>query len=378
MEKQHGGNAGNAAVAAARLSSSLSCSRSDTGVGLCTLVAGDANGDDILSSLADEGVRTAGLVRVDKTPGAVSPFTYIIVDEEKGTRTCIHTPGLCADLLSEDGDGRGVDVRAIARSRVVFFDGRHTAAAVEIARRCVSQEPRPLIVLEAESVRPGLESLMMYADGILTSSNFPSDMTGVEHLGEALRDMLRRFPVKWIVTTMGSSGSVMVERLSTPSAAEDVRTIDEVIEVLRSVLVTPRASSDERAPKALFDIDHSGLGGYTVAGDWVAAGPVVSSPAFRLAEDGGDSSDTAYVCRFASASVLPPALVRDSTGAGDAYNGAIVSALAQGDIPWSVSMILASIVAAINCTNVGAREGLPRLDQMSATLRKLLIGRELG
>ena len=356
LERQHGGNAGNAAVAAARLSPLCA-----GGVGLSTVVAGDAAGDEILASFAAEGVLTDGLVRVDRTPGAVSPFTYIIIDEETDTRTCIHTPGLAADLLSEDGAGRRVDLRAISRSGVVFFDGRHTGAAASIAARCAAAEPRPCVVVEAESVRAGLEGLMAHADGLMTSSHFPGDFTRAATLGGALRALLSRFPaLRWIVTTMGSAGSLMIERVPAAAAAEGgARSIDDAIEALRSAAA--------RGPPA-----GDALGARTGAGDWVGAGPVATSAAFRPPDE-GEGAD-AYVCRFAAAAALPPELVVDSTGAGDAYNGAFCSALARGGLPWSASMTLASVVAAVNCTSVGARGGLPRLDQLSEPLRALLLG----
>ena len=42
------------------------------------------------SELERDGVDTSHIMRA---PGCPSPFTYIIVDKQGGTRTCIHTPG---------------------------------------------------------------------------------------------------------------------------------------------------------------------------------------------------------------------------------------------------------------------------------------------
>lgn len=42
-----------------------------------------------MQGLEDEGVDVSRVVVSDATPSA---FTYVIVDKEGGTRTCLHTP----------------------------------------------------------------------------------------------------------------------------------------------------------------------------------------------------------------------------------------------------------------------------------------------
>lgn len=56
---------------------------------LATKVGSDANGRLILEGLKDEGVDVSRVIVSGATPSA---FTYIIVDKEGGTRTCLHTP----------------------------------------------------------------------------------------------------------------------------------------------------------------------------------------------------------------------------------------------------------------------------------------------
>ena len=62
-------------------------------------------------------------------------------------------------------------------------------------------------------------------------------------------------------------------------------------------------------------------------------------------------------------------LVRDTTGAGDAFHGAFAYAVARG---WDVerSAEFAGAVAAIKCTRPGGRDGLPSLEQVLAFLGK--------
>jgi ribokinase len=60
--------------------------------------------------------------------------------------------------------------------------------------------------------------------------------------------------------------------------------------------------------------------------------------------------------------------VVDSTGAGDAFHGAFIYGLLQG---WTIERIatFANAVAAMNCTALGGRAGLPRLPEVEKFLR---------
>lgn len=73
-----------------------SASRLGLAAHIATKVGSDGNGRIILEELVQEGVDTSRVIISDDTPSA---FTYVIVDREGGTRTCIHTPqaeGRCA------------------------------------------------------------------------------------------------------------------------------------------------------------------------------------------------------------------------------------------------------------------------------------------
>ena len=61
---------------------------------------------------------------------------------------------------------------------------------------------------------------------------------------------------------------------------------------------------------------------------------------------------------FAGAAGLAPERVEDTTGAGDAFIGSILYALTH-DLGPEQSLRLAACVAAVKCTALGARPGLP-------------------
>lgn len=65
---------------------------------LATKVGSDANGRLILQGLEEEGVDVSRVIVSDATPSA---FTYVIVDKEGGTRTCLHTPQTEGEVPSD-------------------------------------------------------------------------------------------------------------------------------------------------------------------------------------------------------------------------------------------------------------------------------------
>ncbi|MGE0298948.1 PfkB family carbohydrate kinase [Pseudonocardia sp.] len=59
-----------------------------------------------------------------------------------------------------------------------------------------------------------------------------------------------------------------------------------------------------------------------------------------------------------------PATVRDTTGAGDTFNGVLAARLADGD-QMAVAVRLASVAAALSVGRVGARAGMPTAEQIA-------------
>lgn len=71
-----------------------------------------------------------------------------------------------------------------------------------------------------------------------------------------------------------------------------------------------------------------------------------------------------YAC---SASPLSREHLVDSTGAGDAFIASILYGLVKGK-SYPDILTLATVVAARKCTELGARPGVPRRDQLAAHL----------
>lgn len=190
-----GGNCANTLTAARRLG--ISCS-------LIAKVGDDANGSAVLSELARDGVDTTNMI-VRK--GMNTPFTYVIVSQACSSRTCIHTPA-SEDVRAEDLN----DLNAVLSSAsLLALDGRHTLAAVKLARK--ANELGIPVLLDVERNRPHLEELLPCADYIVTNSKYPM-IFSPEASGpiDAMVRLLRAGRARFIITTAGSSGSTLLAR----------------------------------------------------------------------------------------------------------------------------------------------------------------------
>lgn len=389
LQVQGGGNAGNALTAAARL-----------GLAPCLIskIGDDALADQIVAELEADGVDCRHVLHAE---GFSSPFTYIIVDREGGTRTCIHTPG---DPLRPEEISEELTNDLLQDARLVYFDGRLTEGAVRVAA-CAKALGIPLLV-EAERLRPKLDELLLMADYVTTSAHFPHDWTGEEHLGNAMLTMMARLPnVRFLTTTLGAKGSVLLTR---PEEIEEMGAMNEPV-VLQDYLdetfdeVSDRLARS-RNGQACFEtmtskpseptVDAIGAGNVPIRSgiqissqgplrlvtsdstDSCAVREAAALAAQRAAKNNADFANhegyTASVCEdedvpvelianvlVASAALLDREAVFDTTGAGDAYTGSLIYGLVTG-MEHGRMLRLASLVAAANCTALGARLGLPQ------------------
>ncbi|CAG9466024.1 unnamed protein product [Pedinophyceae sp. YPF-701] len=384
LEVQGGGNCGNALTAAARLGLAPY---------VLSQVGGDSLGDGIAAELESEGVNTAGLLR---EPGFPSPFTYIIVDREGGTRTCIHTPG---PVLAPEAVDRAQVRQIVGGSKVVYFDGRLTEAAIVVrAEPCgarvaeIAAEVGVPILVEAERLRPNLDVLMGFADYLFTSENYPQDLTGLDSLGDAILVLLSAHPkARFVLTTLGKRGSVLVERCDA-SGAGDESTLDDVVAALREELdggagagggagcVRDGGAVEVRAggvvstsgpvrlvPSARGDAEAKARAAAAAAR--AAASNARPGEADSGYGSGGDAEAVPVTARVyvAGAASIVRGDVLDTTGAGDAFMGSTLYGLAKG-LPRDAMMRLGAVVAATKCTKLGARPGLPMRSEIDPEL----------
>ncbi|KAG4976825.1 hypothetical protein JHK86_036299 [Glycine max] len=160
----------------------------------------------MLEELEAEGVDTSFFV-VSKE--GTSPFSYIIVDNQSKTRTCIFTPGY-PEMVPQDLSRANL-LSALDGARVVYFDARMPDNALVIAQEAFHQNIS--ILIDAERPREGLNDLLSLADYVVCSEKFPQAWTEASSIPRALVSIILRLPrLKFAIVTLGKDGCIMLEK----------------------------------------------------------------------------------------------------------------------------------------------------------------------
>jgi sugar/nucleoside kinase (ribokinase family) len=336
FEVQGGGNCGNALTATAR----LGCRPR-----ILTKLSDDGAGKAIFDEFEKDGVDASAIV-VER--GKSSPFTYIIVDRAGSTRTCIHTPG--PEFHAEEMTEEAI-LELLTGASLAYFDGRLTEIAIRVASR--AREANIPVLVEGERLRESLDELLRLGDYVCTSAGYPRDATGEKETETAMIKLLSELPrAKSLVTTLGSSGALMVSRVkdSDRNACEK-KTLKEVLAALKDEsMKTNEDDSESRTEVPL-------------------PGLPVSSATLYLT-DAGDDAMTAVgpVCvTFAPACAMTTDQIVDTTGAGDLYAAGFLARWAAGADLAECGRV-ASVAAAEAISHLGAR---PQAD-----LRSLVVATE--
>ncbi|XP_078427742.1 pfkB-like carbohydrate kinase family protein isoform X1 [Wolffia australiana] len=309
---QGGGNVGNTLTGVARLGLAPR---------LISKIAKDAQGTFALSELERDGVDTSYTV---VSPEGNSPFTYIIVDNETKTRTCIHTPGY-PEMRPSDLP-QSTLLSALDGARLAYFDVRLHETAIVVAHEAARMNI-PILV-DAERRREGLDDLLNLANYVVCSENFPQEWTEAPSTPRALLTMLLKLPrMKFVIVTLGERGCIMLERAPEGTLETEKIDVDSLLATLNE-----KADTENQMPTC------------------------ISSENMTLTCDGVGSISGRMI--VGTAEKIAPAELVDSTGAGDAFIAGILYGLCAG-MTAEKMLPFAACVAAANCRALGARTGLP-------------------
>lgn len=290
-----GGNCANTLTAIRRLG--LACT-------VVSKVGDDVNGAAVKLELERDGISTDFLIT---RAGMDTPFTYVIVDSSSSSRTCIHTPA-SEEVMPGDFDAD----KLLENASLVVLDGRHTMAAVQLAKEANTRNIP--VVLDVERDRPFIRQLVPLADYIVTNKSYP--FVFAPDAGTYLDAMARLLScgrAKAIISTAGSSGSRLLSRCA------DV----------------PPGRCD---------------------------GPllITHEPANFLDTQLGE-------CVVMECPTWPIEMIVDTTGAGDAYIGGVAYGICTG-LPFETMLALGAQIAGLKIGKPGARTGLPRREDINSTM----------
>lgn len=158
----------------------------------------DSHGKWGKESLSKEGIDVTGSLTADSTPNG---FSVILVDRERATRTILWSRDPSLSLLASE-----IDPSIVCAGRVLLVDCHDTAAATAAAR--YARAAGIPTVIDVEYMRPGIEELLQQIDIIITAESFPSQLTGHEGKGTALRAIRDAYEPAMVCMTLGEKGSL--------------------------------------------------------------------------------------------------------------------------------------------------------------------------
>lgn len=162
---------------------------------------GDSAGEYLLNDFKKYGVGVENAtVLKDKT----SFTSYIVLAENKATRTCVFDRGSVPD------DPRNLCLSAIDNAEVLHLDGNYLEGAIAAAK--YAKEKGVTVSLDAGGLYAGIERLLPYVDILIPSAEFALGFTKKTEIGAAMSALNEKFAPKILVVTDGSNGGYYWEK----------------------------------------------------------------------------------------------------------------------------------------------------------------------
>ena len=187
--RQGGGVVATALVALARL-------------GATTAFVGKVGDDEfgrlMRNQLEEEGVDVTQMIM---EPGASSAPAFIVVDKGTGRRTIFWSESTVTPLHASE-----IDQDFITSARILHLDGLQMEAGLAAARW--AKEAGMTIVLDGDTIRPGIEELIGLTGTLIASQSFATQFAGTSHLEAAINKMRSMGP-ELVGITLGADGCML-------------------------------------------------------------------------------------------------------------------------------------------------------------------------
>ena len=184
---QCGGPCATALVAAAKLGVSA---------GYIGTLGDDLYGCHIRQQMERYGVEMAATRTI---PGATSFHSFVLLNTQTATRTCIWNRGNLPPPAPED-----IDPALIASARVLHLDGHQLEAAIRAAQ--LAREAGVAVSLDAGAPYPGIQRLLPLVDILIPSEECALALTGCAAAPEAAQALARQYSPQVLILTQGRRG----------------------------------------------------------------------------------------------------------------------------------------------------------------------------
>lgn len=158
----------------------------------------DEFGSFMKSQLEKEKVDISQIVT---EPGASSQFAFIIVDQATGRRTILWSQSDVPPLRASE-----MDREFVTSARILHLDGLQMEAGLAAARW--AKEADITVVLDGDTIRPGIDELIELTDVLIASRDFAVKLTGEDNPEEAVYKM-RSLGPEIVGITLGADGCIL-------------------------------------------------------------------------------------------------------------------------------------------------------------------------
>ncbi len=162
-------------------------------------LACDAGGNFLKEDLERYGVSTE---YIEMFEGKTSFSSYILINGENASRTCVFYKGDVPSLVLSDAQKN-----AIKGSDILMVDGNELDAAVEAAK--LARENGVRVLYDAGGLYDGIERLLPCADILIPSEEFALGHTGADNAEDAAKRLAQMYSPEVIVITQGKEGGVL-------------------------------------------------------------------------------------------------------------------------------------------------------------------------
>ncbi len=160
----------------------------------------DNAGQYLLEDFKKYGV---GVEKATVINGASSFTSYIVLAQDKATRTCVFDRGSVPD------DSSHVNLSAIDNADVLHLDGNYINCAVAAAKYAKAKGVK--VSLDAGGLYAGIEELLPFVDILIPSAEFARGITGKSEIADTMYALNEKYAPEILVVTDGSNGGYYYE-----------------------------------------------------------------------------------------------------------------------------------------------------------------------
>lgn len=161
----------------------------------------DMYGDFIADAFRQYGVATEYIRRV---PGTQSFHSFVLLNLQNTSRTCIWNKGTVTPPTEED-----VDLEVLKNAKYLHLDGHQLDTAIYAAKK--AHEYGVKVSHDAGGTYPGIERLLPLVDVLIPSEEFALKITGCDTAADAAKKLYDTYHPETLIITQGVKGGFIWE-----------------------------------------------------------------------------------------------------------------------------------------------------------------------